>query len=127
MRVAVVGSRRHPSRKQVEDFIATLPPDTVVVSGGATGPDTWAVLAATSRGLASKVHLPVLDGAKTYFEKTLRFYDRNRRIVEDSDTVVAFVMWDRTGGTENTVDWARKLGKPLRLIYPPGNEAETAL
>jgi hypothetical protein len=59
----VAGSRRRTDREAVEAFIAELAPETVVVTGGAQGPDQWAEEAARARGLAVAVHKPDLDGA----------------------------------------------------------------
>ena len=42
-------------------------------------------------------------------------FRRNRYIVEASDVVMAF--WDgKSRGTENSMDIARELGKPLKII-----------
>jgi predicted Rossmann fold nucleotide-binding protein DprA/Smf involved in DNA uptake len=58
MRIGIVGSRRRTDRSMVEACIAELAPDTVVVTGGARGPDRWAVQAARARGLGVVVHEP---------------------------------------------------------------------
>ena len=42
-RLGIVGSRHFPARDGVGSFVASLPPDTVIVSGGAEGVDSWAV------------------------------------------------------------------------------------
>lgn len=97
------------------DFIATLPADAVVVSGGAAGPDTWAAEAAAARGLGLVVHMPDKTGAKTRWEATERFYARNQKIVDDSDALVAFVAPDRKGGTEDTIRRAAAKGIPITL------------
>ena len=49
MRIGIVGSRRRTDRDAVEACIAELAPDTVVVTGGARGPDRWAEQAARAR------------------------------------------------------------------------------
>jgi len=54
-----------------------------------------------------------LTGTKTYYEKVKKFYERNKRIVVNSDVIHAFVTPNRKGGTENTISWAKKLGKPV--------------
>lgn len=116
MRYGFVGSRRRLDRQSVVDFVATLPPDAVVVSGGAAGPDTWAVEAAQRRGLSVVIHLPDKAGAKTRWEATERFYARNQKIVDDSDALVAFVAPDRKGGTEDTIRRATTKGIPVTLV-----------
>lgn len=110
MRVAIVGSRDYPNRTQVEEYVATLEVGTVVVSGGATGVDTWAVEAAQKRGLKTVVVRP--DWA-THGKAAGMI--RNRAIVEQADAVVAF--WDgQSPGTKHTLDHAARLGKPVTLI-----------
>jgi len=115
VRVGIVGSRRRPDRGSVERCITELPPGTVVISGGAKGPDRWAEQAARARGLAVVVHEPDLSGACTHWEAAERFYARNQAIVNDSDRIIAFVAPDRSGGTEDTIRRAQRSGKPVEL------------
>ncbi len=53
--VAIVGSRSRSDRQTVERLVAGFPADTVLVSGGAPDPDTWAEEAAKKYGL--KIHV----------------------------------------------------------------------
>jgi nucleoside 2-deoxyribosyltransferase len=115
MRVGVVGSRRRTDRETIEAAIAALSPETIVITGGARGPDRWAEQAAWTRGLEVIVHEPDLDGAHTRSQAAERFYARNQRIVDDSDMVIAFVAPDRTGGTEDTIRRAVRAGKPVEV------------
>jgi predicted Rossmann fold nucleotide-binding protein DprA/Smf involved in DNA uptake len=115
VRVGIVGSRRRTDRERIETYIAQLAPDTVVVTGGARGPDQWAGEAARARGLAVAVHKPDLGGASTRWQMADRYYARNQRIVDDSDLIVAFVAPDRTGGTEDTIRRAKRAGKPVEV------------
>ncbi len=116
MRVAIVGSRRRTDAEAVYRYVANLPADCVVVSGGAVGPDTWAVEAAKARGLAFTEHLPDLAGVHSRGEATRRYHERNQRIVDDCDRVVAFVDSGRKGGTEDTIRRAQRAGKPVEII-----------
>lgn len=56
--------------------------------------------------------------------KPLPYLTRNRDIVEESNIIVAcpkeFEHQPR-GGTWYTIDYARKVGKPLLIIYPDGS------
>ena len=54
-RIAIIGSRDFPTAQLVEAYVASLPDDSIVVSGGAKGVDSWAVQAAENRGLEVKV------------------------------------------------------------------------
>jgi len=109
-RVAIVGSRTYPCPHRVYDFVDSLPVDTVVVSGGAPGVDTWAENAAWRRGLARTIH--VADWEKHGHGAGLR---RNSSIVTDADRLVAF--WDgKSPGTADTIRKARAIGIPVEVI-----------
>ncbi len=96
--------------------VAALPAGTVVVSGGCRGVDSWAAEAARARGLAVVEHLPDLDGVRNRGEVARRHHERNRRIVDDADRVLAFVSANRKGGTENTIRHALNAGKPVEIL-----------
>lgn len=116
MRIGIIGSRRRTDREAIEAYIAQLATDTVVITGGAQGPDQWAERAAQTRGLTVVVHKPNLDGALTRWQMAERYYARNQAIVVDSDSIVAFVAPDRTGGTEDTIRRAKRAGKPVEVL-----------
>jgi hypothetical protein len=61
-------------------------------------------------------HLPDLTGCAKRFEFTKRYYERNQRVVDDCDTLTAFVAPDRKGGTEDTIKRAIKAGKPVTIL-----------
>jgi hypothetical protein len=115
MRVGVVGSRRRTDREAIEACIAEPAPETVVITGGARGPDEWAEQAARARGLEVIVYQPDLNGVRTRWQATERFYARNQRLVDDSDSVIAFAAPDRTGGTEDAIRRATRAGKPVEV------------
>lgn len=115
LRVAIIGSRRRLDREAVEVCIAELPIGAVVVSGGAAGPDSWAAESAQRRGLEVREHRPELAGVRGYGPAARRYHDRNQRIVEDCDRLIAFVAPDRTGGAEDTIRRALRAGKPVEL------------
>ncbi len=115
MRIGVVGSRRRTDREAVEACISELAPATVVVTGGAKGPDQWAEAAARARGLTVVVHRPDLQSVRVYYQAAQRHYDRNQRIIDDCDQIIAFVASDRTGGTEDTIRRAERTGKPVEV------------
>lgn len=115
MRIAIVGSRRRTDRDAVQACVGALPADAVIVSGGCEGPDLWAEEAARALDRAVAVHRPDLVGVRNRGEAARRYYERNQRIVDDCDRVIAFVAADRTGGTEDTIRRARRAGKPVEL------------
>ena len=109
MKVALVGSRNYSDLEAVRRYVATLPKNTMVVSGGATGVDTAAEETAKQCGLLVKV-FPA-DWNK-YGKKAGVI--RNEQIVLFADRVVAF--WDGVSkGTESTIALARRYGKPCEV------------
>jgi hypothetical protein len=102
-------------RETIETTIGGLPIGTVVITGGARGPDRWAEQAARTQRFEVVVHRPDLDGVRARWQAAERFYARNQRIVDDADLVIAFVAADRTGGTEDTIRRAVRAGKPVEL------------
>jgi len=117
MRVAIVGSRRRVDREAVVAVVNELAEGTVVISGGCVGPDQWAVAQARARGLPVEEFVPDTAGCRQRFEFTRRYYERNQRVVDACDRVVAFVAPDRTGGTEDTIRRALKAGKPVEIRH----------
>lgn len=114
MRVGVIGSRKFMTSQSIKDFVRSLPRDSIVISGGCAGPDTWAEEAARAAGLEVSIFLPDLPpkGSPRHIF-TEAFYARNRLIAENCDVLHAFVAPDRKGGTEYTIKHALKLGKQV--------------
>ena len=107
MKLAIIGSRTCPPI----DIAAHLKyiPDTIV-SGGAIGADTYA------KEFAIKHNLKLIEFLPDY-EKYGRKAPlvRNKLIVEECDCLIAF--WDgKSRGTKFTLDYAKELGKPTKII-----------
>jgi len=115
MKYGIVGSRSRQDRGSVISFIDTLTPADTVISGGCRGVDTWAEEAAKSRGIPVVSYHADLTGCKNRWQITDAYYARNKQIAEACDILVAFVASDRKGGTENTIKYAKKLGKKIIL------------
>lgn len=110
MRIAIVGSRQFAQLERVHAYVAALPADTTVVTGGALGVDQAAEAAARARGLSLLIFLPEW---KRYGKRAGLV--RNDQIVEASEKVVAF--WDGVSrGTKYTIDLARKKGIEVEVI-----------
>jgi hypothetical protein len=113
--VAIVGSRDYPDRGAVSRYMGELQMtawDSIIVSGGAQGPDTWAVEDAEDLGLHAEVF-------KADWPKHGRAAGmiRNTQIVERCDRVVAF--WDGISkGTLDTIRKATRAGKPVLILGP---------
>lgn len=102
-RVAVIGSRKFENYDQMKRVLhGILLPDDELVSGGAMGADSMAQRFAKEEGRVIHIYYPNWRlGRSAGFE-------RNQRIVENSDLVVAFYARHhyRAGGTGNTVSAA---------------------
>ena len=114
--IAIVGSRSRTDPETVDRLVAGLPRDTIIVSGGAAGPDTWAEEAAQKYGLTVWVFHPDLEGARSQGQVTRRYHSRNQRIVDAADEMFALVAPDRHGGTEDAIDRAKRKGIPVTLL-----------
>lgn len=111
--IGVVGSRKYPNLQGVRNYIASLPLDTIIVSGGAPGVDRTAVTEANRLGLKTIVY--AADWNR--YGKQAGFL-RNTTIVEASEKLVAF--WDgESHGTLDSITKAVKAGKMVE-IYGPG-------
>ena len=112
-KVAIVGSRTWTNWEAVRDYVNSLEPDTVVVSGGARGVDQWAEIFANERGLETIIYRA---DWRTHGKRAGIL--RNKDIIDASDRVVAF--WcDASTGTQNSIEraWASK--KPVLIFRPP--------
>lgn len=120
MHIAIIGSRNYSKPDLVRAYVAQLPQDTTVVSGGAPGPDSEAEQAAKKRGLPTRI-----------FRADWQRYGksagprRNRQIVSNADRLVAF--WDgHSRGTAHSISEAKRQGKPVEIILDKQPEAEQA-
>jgi predicted Rossmann fold nucleotide-binding protein DprA/Smf involved in DNA uptake len=108
MKLAIVGSR------DITDFdLSPYVDDSVlcIVSGGAKGIDTIAAEFAESKGLELIEYLPDYKS----FGRSAPII-RNKLIIENADKVLA--IWDgKSKGTKNSIDTAKKLNKPLQIVY----------
>lgn len=117
MKIGIVGSREFPQLKLVQWFINDLPKGVTVISGGARGVDGAAAEQARKNGLDVQECLPDLNGCNERHEYTQRYFERNQKIVDQSDMVVAFTEKDH-GGTWDTIKRAVKANKPVKIIRP---------
>lgn len=116
-KVAIIGSRDFADLEMVRRYVATLPADTVVVSGGARGVDRAATTAARARGLEVEEIRPEPVELTTMGRGA--FLARNLRIVASADAVAAF--WDgQSHGTADAMRKARRLGVPVHVFRAGG-------
>ena len=124
--IGIVGSRRRSSANDMVDCMAALDiylakhkiSEYRLVSGGCPkGADNFAESIAKTRGLTIIIHYPNWAG----LGKAAGFA-RNTKIAEDCDVLIALVAEDRTGGTEDTIRKATKLGKEIILVGKVKND-----
>lgn len=110
--IAICGSREYPDLDEVRTYVRSLPEDTVIVSGGAQGPDHVAEQIADERALSKLIH-----PAKWHrWVGQHPAWVRNNFIAEDCDRMVAF--WDGVSrGTSQMIDLALKRGKPVEVRH----------
>lgn len=117
MRVAVVGSRSFSQFRLVEYMVDELPQGIVIVTTEAEGVEATALARAKERGLAVEVVAAQLDGVSDKAEIARRYLDRNERLVDDCDLLVAFI--DRAQGAAwNCVTRAHSKGKTVKVVRP---------
>ena len=113
-KLAIVGTRSPKlSYKEWEKLLLQeiSPSDlTLIVSGGATGVDTYAKLFAGRHHIPLMEYLP--DYAKYGIKAPLR---RNTLIVKEASKVIAFPSAD-SRGTFHAISEAQKLKKPVVVI-----------
>lgn len=110
MIAAVIGSRTFEDYEAMKTALEGRGV-TGIVSGGAKGADTLAERYARENGLPIEIIKPEW---KKYGRSAGVI--RNREIVSKAEIVFAF--WDGASkGTESSIDFARKTGKNLEIIY----------
>jgi predicted Rossmann fold nucleotide-binding protein DprA/Smf involved in DNA uptake len=108
LKIAVIGSRTFRDDRLLAKTLAEANP-RVVISGGADGADHLAERWARRNGVERMIFHP---DRKKYRHP---FHHRNRLIVEACDVLIAF--WDRrSSGTKYTIEYARRMGKPVTVV-----------
>lgn len=82
-----------------------------IVSGGAVGVDSFAQEFARLYGVKLVIMYPTGD-----MPSPEKYHDRNRRIVDYSNAVIAFQNKE-SGGTQFTINYAKKRGIPITIIH----------
>jgi hypothetical protein len=114
--ILVCGSRRFRGYRLVVEVVEAFDPETVVISGGAEGPDRWAASAASKCGM----HVAVVRPLWHRYGKAAG-HRRNAAMMRLSPShVVAF--WDgASAGTKGTIDLARAAGIPTTVYAEDGS------
>jgi predicted Rossmann fold nucleotide-binding protein DprA/Smf involved in DNA uptake len=110
MKLAIIGSRGFSDQRlmaaKLDPLLGRV---SEVVSGGARGADSLGERWGKKNELPVKLFLP---DHKQYRHP---YHHRNRLIAEYCDNLVAF--WDgRSTGTKYTIDYAKRIGKPVWVV-----------
>ena len=82
-----------------------------IISGGACGVDSYAKAYAATNGIHYKEFLP--NNEEPFPE---RFFNRNKKIAEACDILIAFDKVAGRSGTKNTIRHARELNKEVIIV-----------
>lgn len=125
--IGIVGSRRRDSDKDFQTCLKTFfrfyeKGDSIVSGGCEEGGDNFAERIAKAYGISITIHYPRQEDLDKKLETknpkaahTKINFARNAFIARDCDILIALVAEDRTGGTEDTIKHAEKLGKETVL------------
>lgn len=112
--VAVVGSRGFANKYLMGMWLTAHMPAVHIISGGARGPDTWAIDWAQLTGVPYTIYPADWDR----YGKRAGFL-RNTTLVEKADWIVAF--WDgKSRGTLDTIRKAHEAGKRVTVVFASG-------
>ena len=107
----------------IERELLRLKPDCVI-TGGASGIDTEAEHIAAKNGIPVEVIRPSTRDAKSRGAVMKAIRQRNEKIIDLSDIVLAIPSFDRKGGTEMGIKRAQRIGKTLIIHARSSNEQE---
>ena len=110
MKIAVVGARAYPDKEHVQRFVRFWPGDWELVSGGASGVDTFAQDAAAAQHRPYTVFYADWDRVGKAAGMM-----RNSQIADECDACVAFI-YGPSRGTMDTVRKCVALGKPVWVL-----------
>ncbi len=89
----------------------------MIVSGGATGPDSWGADFGKENGFTVLIHYPRWRDKNGVYNAGAGF-SRNHKIIKDCDVCVAF--WqNKSAGTAHSIDLAKQYNKKLIVIDVP--------
>lgn len=117
--IGIIGARKFKRKKCVQNLINNIPADSVIVTGACRGVCAWTIEQAKKKNIDVLVYKPDLENVQSYYEMVERYYQRNRELIERCNFVYAFVSEENglKGGTKFEVDYAVKIGKPVKIIH----------
>lgn len=120
-----------PQREQLQSIFAELK-RIVLHHGDCVGADEQAHRLAKAQGFYVALHPPTNPRSRAFCEAdevydTLPYVVRNHKIVEMSDQLLAAPRLDTPelrSGTWATIRYAKRLKRPVRIIFPNGSIRE---
>ena len=126
MKLGIVGSRNCDIRVEALEYIIgrlyktkKIDKVTEIISGGAEGADTIADSVARKRGIKMTIYYPKLSQYKTRGKEI--FFERNKKIAEECDVLLALYNPAKRSGTANTVRYAKEFKKPIFIVNYENN------
>jgi hypothetical protein len=131
VRIGFTGTREGMTPAQeraLRDFLASRP-GAVLHHGDCIGADAQAHDVAVELGCVVVIHPPAVGTLRAFkpssdVRKPRPYLDRNKDIVRETKLLIAmpaeFTEQHRSG-TWSTVRYARRLGRPVRIILPDGS------
>ena len=115
MKIGIVGNRTGFTYEYVRNILISegITSKDEIISGGAKGVDTFAILYAQEIHAKYTIYYPDFN-----FPIPECFFHRNRLIVDASDVIIAFNNHERSG-TTYTINYAKKVGKKVK-VFPSG-------
>lgn len=128
-KIGVTGTRSGMDLVQLEkvfEFLSEFPEGSELHHGDCVGVDVEVAEIAKKLGFKIVCHPPIKEELRGYFESDetripLSYFARNRKIVEETDVLLVVpyqTSHQNNGGTWYTHDYAKKINKPLLVIYP---------
>ena len=114
MKYGVVGNRFGWDYNRVQEELLELgiTENDVIISGGATGVDTFAQQFAKTIGCDMMIFYPRYSKPSP-----MRYFERNEQIAKECDVLIAFDRGSSSGsGTLNTINHAKKFNKKIILF-----------
>lgn len=141
MKIGVTGTRSGMNDHQMISFIEFMQsvvdginPSTVEFHhGDCVGVDDQAAIVAKELGCKVICHPPEKDELRAFhqsdeFREPLSYFARNRKIVDETEMLIVVPYQNShqtSGGTWYTHDYALKKGKPVFVIYPGPERADS--
>ncbi len=121
MKLAVVGSRKWTNKKLLYETLDEIPNIELIITGGAHGADTFALMYAREKNIPTKVFFPNYD-----LHGNSAPIRRNYSIAISCDSMLAF--WDgKSSGTQQVISVAKKLNRIVDIILDEVKHEEAKL